>query len=145
LPAIIALAELCETSRLATAIRFVDLTKDAMAIVVSDSRTICYSFLSDELWQFQNLNWPRCGTPVPDVPTATFNTDRQRVFDCVQEDHETPMSDWFGGSHSATLREEIIGLGQYGKTLTVLSSAIQVDEDQEDAELEESWTPRFRR
>ena len=41
--------------------------------------------------------------------------------------------------------EEIKGLGFYGKTLTVLTGMEHPDllED-EDAELERSWTPRFR-
>ena len=56
--------------------------------------------------------------------------------------------DWLGGRRSITVSEEAIGLGRYGKTLTVLSSSEigedESDEDDEDA-LIESWTPRFRR
>jgi hypothetical protein len=46
-----------------------------------------------------------------------------------------------------TLDEEIIGLGKYGYTLTIVTSdALPEDpseEDDEDADLEERWTPRF--
>ena len=45
------------------------------------------------------------------------------------------------------MTEEVIGLGGYGRTLTVLSAqdAVDVDELQENAEMIESWKPRFRR
>jgi hypothetical protein len=47
------------------------------------------------------------------------------------------------------LSEEIVGLGSYGKTLTVLSSEkLGGDDghgDDDDDRLAESWTPRFRR
>lgn len=43
--------------------------------------------------------------------------------------------------------EAVLGLGRYGKTLTVLHSIKLPDaEDEEDeAALIESWTPRFKR
>ena len=145
LSAILKLAELCETSRLATAIRYVNLTSEAMAIVVSEGQTLRYAFLSDELKEFRDINWPRRNSPLPVVPTSTFNVDARNVIDHHQGDGETPMGDWFGGDHSATLCEEIIGLGQYGRTLTVLTSDLSADEDEADGELEDSWRPRFRR
>ena len=30
--------------------------------------------------------------------------------------------DWLGGTRPVTLSEEVVGLGRYGKTLTILSS-----------------------
>jgi hypothetical protein len=56
--------------------------------------------------------------------------------------------DWLGGTRSAIAIEEVVGLGRYCKTLTVLSwSAIghEEDGDDDDEELAERWTPRFRR
>ncbi len=46
--------------------------------------------------------------------------------------------------------EEALGLGRYGKVLTVLhsdriGSESETDEEQEEQDLRESWTPRFRR
>jgi hypothetical protein len=47
--------------------------------------------------------------------------------------------------------EEVVGLGSYGRTLTVLtcktlSMRIEaVEEDDDEETLVESWTPRFRR
>jgi hypothetical protein len=59
--------------------------------------------------------------------------------------------DWLGGTRSAIVTEEAVGLGRYGKTLTVLSSGTigRENEDEEDDETDENlterWTPRFRR
>lgn len=61
------------------------------------------------------------------------------------------MTDWLGGNKSVLVWEEVVGLGRYGKTLTILSSASigqeDADEDAEEDEesLIERWTPRFRR
>ncbi len=54
---------------------------------------------------------------------------------------------WFGGKRSIEISEDVVGLGRYGKTLTVLYDIdIPEAEDEEDEEsLIESWTPRFKR
>jgi hypothetical protein len=59
--------------------------------------------------------------------------------------------DWLGGTRSAIVTEEVVGLGRYGKTLTVLSSSRigreedGLTDDDNDEEIAERWTPRFRR
>jgi hypothetical protein len=51
-----------------------------------------------------------------------------------------------GGLKTGRLPPGMIGLGSYGKTLTVLYGIELPDEDdQDDDSLQESWTPRFRR
>ena len=97
LSAILELSDLCETSRLATAIRYVNLTGEALAVVVSEGSTLRYAFLSVELKEFSRISWPRRNSPLPVVPTAEFNEHPRNVIDCRQVEHETPMSDWFGG------------------------------------------------
>jgi hypothetical protein len=47
-----------------------------------------------------------------------------------------------------TVKEDVLGLGSYGKTLTVLHEIeLPEDDDSDDDEekLSESWSPRFRR
>lgn len=63
--------------------------------------------------------------------------------------NEIDVMDWLGGTRSMTVIEEALGLGRYGKTLTVLSSdsigqeeGDEGDDDEED--VVERWTPRFR-
>jgi hypothetical protein len=51
-----------------------------------------------------------------------------------------------GSAGDAAFREpRKLGLGSYGKTLTVLSSEVFADEEDEDQDLEERWTARFQR
>jgi hypothetical protein len=55
---------------------------------------------------------------------------------------------WFTvHGRNAELLEEVIGLGNYGKTLTVLSAQSMADpeEEEEEAQLLSSWTPTFSR
>jgi hypothetical protein len=48
------------------------------------------------------------------------------------------------GPSGTALDEELIGLGNYGFTLTVLSTEEPaLTSEEEDAELETSWTPKF--
>lgn len=143
--AILKLAEICQTSLLATAIRYVNLTHDAIAIVVSEGSTLCYAFLSDAMKEFRDIQWPRRNTTLGRVPTTIFNQDIRNVSNRERESHETPMTDWFGGYHEAMLIEEIIGLGRYGRTLTVLTSDRMPEEDTEDEELVDSWQPQFKK
>lgn len=145
LEAILTLADLCETSRLATAIRYVNLTNEAMAIVVSEDQTLRYAFMSDEFKEFRGIRWLKSNSPLPDVPTAEFNRNPENIETLQQDEFQTPIADWFGGHHTISLREEVIGLGRYGRTLTILTSDESPDEADEDAEFEERWTPRFKR
>lgn len=51
---------------------------------------------------------------------------------------------------SSIVTEEVVGLGRYGKTLTVLSSRkigheANTDEGNDEEDLVERWTPRFRK
>ena len=61
------------------------------------------------------------------------------------------MHIWFGTGPEWQLIEEVVGLGSYGKTLTVLRPIIPDEDgvDEEEMEFErdlvESWTPRFHK
>ena len=57
------------------------------------------------------------------------------------------MQDWFGGDRSLSVTEQVIGLGNYGKTLTVLTALDieeQLEEIEEDEPQVESWIPKFQ-
>ncbi len=52
----------------------------------------------------------------------------------------------FNGLRRQEIVEEIVGLGSYGKVLTVLTGMEPPDEfEDEETDLEESWEVRFRR
>lgn len=93
--------------------------------------------------QLQFITCPR----IPASATKRFNADATNVLKAKQAQAETDLGTWFDGNARIALDEEVIGLGSYGFTLTILSSETLPDdpdqEEDEEAELAERWTPRF--
>jgi hypothetical protein len=146
------LATLCQTSLTATAIRYAELTEDAVAVVISTGPIIDFCFLSETMKSLPQLAWLRKGTPLPRrTATAQLNADARRVANCDRVEAELDIMDWLGGTRSARATEQVVGLGSYGKTLTVLTcpsvqdETYQEDDGEDEGNLIERWTPRFRR
>lgn len=148
-----ALSEACETSLTATAIRYSALTRDGVAVIMSRGHAIDWCFMSDGLKQVKGLNFLRKGTLVPgNTATIDFNSDLEKIRSGQRVSADGRLNDWMDGDRSHRVTEEVVGLGQYGRTLTILTCASlslrpEADEDDEDEErhLIESWTPRFRK
>lgn len=141
-----ALAEKCLTSITATAIRYARKTSVPAAVVVSTDGRVDFAFLSGEMREFPGLAVPRRGEPVPDgTPTAMFARSRDDVLRGRRREGEVDLRSWLGGRRSLEAKEEILGLGSYGRILTVLTTDFLADDGDEEGELEEKWTPRFRR
>ncbi|HVM78160.1 MAG TPA: ImmA/IrrE family metallo-endopeptidase [Stellaceae bacterium] len=146
------LADLCKTSLTATAIRYAELTDDAVAVIISTGPTIDICFFSDTMKSLPQLTWLRKGTPVPrNTATAQLNASSARIGDGDRADADIDLMDWLGGARSVRATEQVVGLGGYGKTLTVLTclsfqdETFQEDDGDDDEKLTERWTPRFRR
>lgn len=144
------LARRCTTSRTATAIRYAELTRSAVAVIVSTGGVIDYCFMSDAMKTLPKLAWLRKGTKLPaGAATARLADSPDQVRNGVSVTDEIDVRDWLGGTTKATVSEESVGLGSYGKVLTILSSNVigcedeDGEQDDEDAIIE-SWTPRFR-
>jgi hypothetical protein len=153
LRAVEAIADDCETSLEAAAIRFAHLCPDPAAVVRSRGGTIDYAFMSSSLRDFDGLDWIRKGSLLPThCATREFNLDDSNVRCGLKAEGRSALQDWFGGPYRQNIREEVAGLGSYGKTITVLTGMEPPDEqDVDDSDddghesLEESWTPRFHR
>lgn len=152
LDAIEQVAGRCVTSLTATAIRFAELSDMAVAVIVSTGGVIDYSFLSEPMKALPKLDWLRKGTKLPAATaTARLANDPAQVRAGARVADAVDVRDWLGGTTKAEVSEESIGLGGYGKVLTILvSSRIgqqeDPDEDDEsDDDMVERWTPRFRR
>jgi len=147
LDGILALADQAQTSLTAAAIRTAVCAGYPVAIIVSQGCDIAYAFLSEDFKGLGQLPFLRKGTPLPASATLQFNGARENVLTAKRLCASTTLGAWFDGAGNLPLDEEVLGLGAYGYTLTVLSSeAIEAEtenEIDEEAELEERWTPRF--
>ena len=143
--AVEALAKRCITSLPAAANRYVKKASVPVAMIVSTGPNIDYCFMSGPLQEFDRLEWPRKGQSLPaGTETDRFNADSQNVRSAKRVDGEAELRDWFGGPRSILGTEEVVGLGRYGKTLTILSSDVFADDGDEDEDLEGRWEARFR-
>ena len=147
LQAIKTLQATCETSLEATAIRYAQTSRDPVAIIRSGNGTIDYAVMSSPLMDFRGLDWIRKGTPLPSPSvTAEFNADPENIARGRRAEGQGCLQDWFSGDRRQEIVEEVVGLGGYGKALTVLTGMEPPDElEEEEGDLEESWAVRFRR
>jgi Zn-dependent peptidase ImmA (M78 family) len=142
------LSDLCVTSLTATAIRYGKYTDDVAAVVVSEGKHVRFCVMSKEFMALAGNNRISKGEKLPPgCPTDIFNRDSERIARAEREAGESPLQDWIGGNRSVDLIEEVVGLGGYGRTLTVLTAKDVVDVEalEEDEQIETSWAPRFRR
>lgn len=147
LEAIKSLASVSKSSLTAAAIRTSECASYPMAIVVSKKQNVRYAFMSDAFKNLGKLRFLRKGDVLPASGTSEFNRNLDRVLAGDSFCAESTLSTWFEGSSQRILDEEIVGLGRYGLTLTVLSSEEitedPYEEEDEDEKLENSWTPKF--
>lgn len=152
LEAIEALASECVTSLTATAIKYAELTRSAAAVIVSTGQHVDYCRLSDGIKDLKGLSWLKKGSIVPsDTETARLNAVPDLVARAHRSSADIDLRTWLGGERKVAAIEEVVGLGSYGRTLTVLTcpgleeQAYGYDDDDDEEKLTESWTPRFRR
>ena len=137
------LAALCQTSLTATAIRFAGVTEDAVAVVCSKDDRILYCFMSKRLRGVRGLTWPKKGSGLPsDTATANFNRNLENVLLGKRLTSTSNLGMWFDGLPEVVVGEDVVGLGEYGRTLTVLTTSdlpdggdeAKVVEEEEDLE-----------
>ena len=134
----------------AAAIRYVGLTDEAVAIIISSNRIVDYCFMSETMRSLEGIDWLYKGTLVPsDTITESILDKSEEEQREAYAEGEVDITAWFGDHRSVAALEEVIGLGSYGRVLTVLTYPDLINDDcmdeVSDEALEESWTPRFRR
>lgn len=148
LDAIEILHDRCETSLTATAIRYQQLTDEAVAVIQSKGDRIEFCFLSDRMLTLRPVRWPAKGSALPrSSGTYRLNQDLTKVVASERVDGPGDGAQWFDGFSNVELFEEAVGLGRYGRTLTILTTVDEPPDDDseaEDEDLRSRWTPRFR-
>lgn len=68
-------------------------------------------------------------TRISGMTTARFNVDPSNVQKARKAEGTSALSDWFDGGTDAEMNEDVVGLGSYGKTLTVLFTDEPFEDD----------------
>jgi Zn-dependent peptidase ImmA (M78 family) len=119
---ILEMAELCNTSITATAIRYAEITDTPLMIVISKAAHVEYCVLSERLRRLKNKEVPQHGWPVPrHTVTEILGKASERVLNRQKDSAAVDLADWIECSKSRDAVEEVIGLGRYGKVLTVIT------------------------
>jgi IrrE N-terminal-like domain len=148
LAAIETLADLCVTSLTATAIRYAKLCDGPVAVICSKRNRVEFVFMSNSLQDLRGLTWIRRGSGLPaGTATESFNKNEENVCKGRHVVSTSTLDTWFDGGSTAELNEEIVGLGDYGKTLTVLwaDSLPEREETEEYEEGEDANLPPSQR
>lgn len=120
--AVVALSLDAKASLTASAIRIAECAEYPVAVIVSHADEVCYCFMSDSFKKLRKSGFLRKGDPLPFTATRDFNEDTTNIRAGRSAVAETDLRNWFGCQERIRLDEEIVGLGSYGLTLTVLSS-----------------------
>lgn len=132
-PAIERLAALCKTSLTATALRFARFADDPVAVIMSHGCSVDWCEMSEPLYDLRRLTWLRNGSPLPrEGTTAKFNRKSENIAAGAREEGTSLLSDWFDGAPDVEMMEDVVGLGGYGRTLTVLFTKEALDDETEE-------------
>ena len=136
------LADICKTSLTASAIRYSEITDAALAVIVSSRSSVEYCFLSPAMRRVKGLVFLKKGSVLPrESLTRTFNQTPENVSAGRREDDTTDLQAWFRCDEELEASEEVVGLGDYGKTLTVITADVGDDDNDDDR----PWgRPQFR-
>ncbi len=130
------MARTCVTSLTATAIRFTEFSDNAVAVIVSSDGVVEFCCLSQALRELDGVYPLRRHDALPGTSaTARFQRNPLNVADASRVEGSSLLSEWLDGAPQVEMKEDVIGLGHYGKTLTVLftEEPVEADPDDEDA------------
>ena len=143
--AVLHLASQCETSLTAAALRYAEIGQ--LPIGVIQARQGKVEFCATYPLQ-SHVGWARPLSRNANVPAESATQRLSQDIDAILRSGEDSDSceaiDWFPSADSnAGLIEEVIGLGKFGRTLTVLTLDPDCIEDED--EVDDRWEePRFR-
>ena len=138
---ILALARRYDTSKEATARRYVDVQDEPCAIIVSHNGRILRFYKRGEDFPYLDVE---PGSPVPHG-SLTARTDLKQGV--VSDSEERDGDIWLSvqrGKRTPMIYEQALAQSD-GYRLTLLTLADDPEDLKEDEELEESYTPRFKR
>jgi Zn-dependent peptidase ImmA (M78 family) len=141
-----AIAEGSESSLLASAIRYAEVTKECVAVVVSHVGAVEFMTASASFKQIRGLDWLRKSDSLPvGVPTRRYSTESDWIRSCQVAEEGCRLFQWFPGTDDREAEEDVVGLGSYGRLLTVLVTVEDGAEEEEDEGGEDDYIDRWNR
>ena len=146
---LIELAQSCRTSLTSTAIAYAQTSSAAVAVILSDHGAVKFCFMSDAMKRAR-VGWIGKREQIPSGSLTEKMARAKRRVDLPESD-DTDLQDWFASDQSHPAREDVLSLRSADELLTVLySNRLSLaddgdEESEEEADLIERWTPRFRR
>ena len=117
-----AVASQFQTSLSCSGIRVAALTSEIMAVLISNKTTIEWvagsGAMYDQEW-FRKRSWKGEWAP-RGSGTYRLATDQSRVRQMEEDGSTGVLCEWFDGAPAIPVAEEAMGLGTYGRVLTVL-------------------------
>jgi len=133
------LASLARTSIVATAIKFAKLAEDPLAVILSSGNQVEWCFLSPELKKCRGVNFLEKKSFIPSGSVSDkFIRDGKSVLAGDKLEGFSSLQTWFEKAPDVEFKEDVVGLGHYGKTLTVLFTEEALNDEDEIEEDEDS-------
>ncbi|MFC7339549.1 ImmA/IrrE family metallo-endopeptidase [Haloferula chungangensis] len=143
--AIKVLSEACESSLVASAIRYCEMTTECVAVIVSHRGAVEFMTASKFFKQLPGLDWLRKREQIPrGVPTHRLGTDMEWVSCCEVALEGSLLNQWFPDAAQQEVEEDVVGLGSYDRTLTVLVTDAAQEEDDDDNESGDDYIDRWK-
>jgi Zn-dependent peptidase ImmA (M78 family) len=142
-----AIADGCESSLLASAIRYTQVTEECVAVIVSHLGAVEFMTASRSFKQIPGIDWLRKRDSLPsDVTSKSFSTNLEWIRTCHIAEERERLSAWFPGTRDREVEEDIVGLGSYERLLTVLMTEETDwgDDDDDEAE-QDDYVDRWER
>jgi hypothetical protein len=96
--------------------------------------------------QIPGLDWLRKRDSLPpNAPSTRFSTDLEWIKACNISEEGGQLSAWFPGVRDREVEEDVVGLGGYGRLLTVLMTEEIELEDEDENEFEDDYIDRWKR
>lgn len=141
-----AIADGCESSLLASAIRYTQVTRECVAVIVSHLGLVEFMTASPSFKQIPDLDWLRKRDALPpEAPSKRFSSELEWIRAGHIAEEGGRLSAWFPGARDREVEEDVVGLGSYERLLTILMTEEAESEDNDNEEDQDDYIDRWKR
>ena len=140
-----AIADGCESSLLASAIRYTQVTTECVAVIVSHLGVVEFMTASTSFKQIPGLDWLRKRDALPsEAPSKRYSAELDWIRAGHIAEEGGQLSAWFPGARDREVEEDVVGLGSYERLLTVLMTEETASEEDDNEEDQDDYIDRWK-